>query len=735
MKTQFLKTIIISLLLLLGGKAQGQVIADLPFINQSLPSCPGNGNFGTAFCGHTSAEMIMGYFQGRSSSQLTKANIQTYNTMIENYRGVSNEYCGTGTPNPNWLIWLFNQYGYSSSWYGSSNAPNYGNKAGTKNTLQELLSELNSGKVVMFQCGTNMGMVSQEHWMVLIGYNQQTDNIIVHDPGRNDGVGKYRQFTRSSFESSWTNSKKITLIVNPPITGPTINIVGNINAVSYPTSQGNNILIQGQEKNISFTLKNITNYTITRNFKLFLSNNGTTGNEVWNQSITFAPGQSYTYNRNTDASLGSVVNSIPGNYQLYLKGGTMALDQITMATTSVSCQTGNCNPQSITVNGTTTCTPPTTNLSSPSTGFTYNVGQNISLQWSGNGNSCTIQDYQIELTAPNGNIGNPIQALNYFDFTAPSNGTGTWQWRVRARNTNGVWGNYTNSRTFIINQSSNTYTISTTSLPSAGGSTTGNGTFASGSSRTVIATANSGYIFSNWTENGTVVSTNSSYDFTLNSNRNLVANFAQSNWTECPNYNVSPSNNANWNTHSSSIASLENKIYRFLVVPGRTYTFKTGCGNGATATFNTVLNLMDSNCNLITSNDNGCEQQRSTIEWTCNYASTGWVYLMVRGLSSSHYGNYTLAFNEIASSVATTEIDKDKSQIFPNPFNKSLQIKSENSDILEAQLLDLSGRIIISEKISKQKEYTIDTSKVPQGIYLLKIIKDKNTETYKVIKK
>jgi hypothetical protein len=33
----------------------------------------------------------------------------------------------------------------------------------------------------------------------------------------------------------------------------------------------------------------------------------------------------------------------------------------------------------------------------------------------------------------------------------------------------------------------------------------GGGTFASGSSRTVTATANSGFTFANWTENGGVV--------------------------------------------------------------------------------------------------------------------------------------------------------------------------------------------------------------------------------------
>jgi hypothetical protein len=72
---------------------------------------------------------------------------------------------------------------------------------------------------------------------------------------------------------------------------------------------------------------------------------------------------------------------------------------------------------------------------------------------------------------------------------------------------------------------SSSYTIAVSASPSAGGTVGGGGTFAAGSSRTVTATTNNGYAFANWTESGTVVSTTASYTFTLNNNRNLVANF------------------------------------------------------------------------------------------------------------------------------------------------------------------------------------------------------------------
>lgn len=82
------------------------------------------------------------------------------------------------------------------------------------------------------------------------------------------------------------------------------------------------------------------------------------------------------------------------------------------------------------------------------------------------------------------------------------------------------------ARTLVANfvQGTN-YTITLISNPTAGGTTTGGGTYASGTPRTVTATPNSGYTFTNWTESGNVVSTNASYTFTVTSNRTLVANY------------------------------------------------------------------------------------------------------------------------------------------------------------------------------------------------------------------
>ncbi len=75
------------------------------------------------------------------------------------------------------------------------------------------------------------------------------------------------------------------------------------------------------------------------------------------------------------------------------------------------------------------------------------------------------------------------------------------------------------------------YTISVSANPTNGGTVTGGGTYQQGQQCTVHATANTGYTFTNWTENGNVVSTQANYTFTVNSNRTLVANFTLQQFT------------------------------------------------------------------------------------------------------------------------------------------------------------------------------------------------------------
>lgn len=82
----------------------------------------------------------------------------------------------------------------------------------------------------------------------------------------------------------------------------------------------------------------------------------------------------------------------------------------------------------------------------------------------------------------------------------------------------------------------NTISVSTSS-PNTG-SVSGGGIYNSGTTTAVIATPDSGYVFTNWTENGNIVSTQANYHFAVITSQNLVASFSV-----IPTYSISVSAN------------------------------------------------------------------------------------------------------------------------------------------------------------------------------------------------
>ena len=182
------------------------------------------------------------------------------------------------------------------------------------------------------------------------------------------------------------------------------------------------------------------------------------------------------------------------------------------------------------------------------TGYTF-------VNWTQNGNAVsTSPTYSFAVSASGAYVAN--FTLNSYNITVAANpaaggtvtGAGTYNHGASCTltatpNANYNFVNWTKNGTivssnptytfsvtsdgnYIANFSENVYyTIIVEANPEEGGTVTGSGTFLQGQSCTVVATANSDYTFANWKENGTVVSTNASYTFTVNGNRTLVAYF------------------------------------------------------------------------------------------------------------------------------------------------------------------------------------------------------------------
>ncbi len=76
--------------------------------------------------------------------------------------------------------------------------------------------------------------------------------------------------------------------------------------------------------------------------------------------------------------------------------------------------------------------------------------------------------------------------------------------------------------TFALNQ----YTLTLSAAPAVGGTVTGGGSVTHGQMVTATATAEAGYTFLHWAEGEDVISTATSYSFTLTADRVLIAHFA-----------------------------------------------------------------------------------------------------------------------------------------------------------------------------------------------------------------
>ena len=88
--------------------------------------------------------------------------------------------------------------------------------------------------------------------------------------------------------------------------------------------------------------------------------------------------------------------------------------------------------------------------------------------------------------------------------------------------------NVTEAANYVAHFEMQNYTINVMADPNEGGTATGGGSFTYGETCTLTATPNTGYTFVNWTKNGTVVSSNANYSFTVTDNGDYVANFAVS---------------------------------------------------------------------------------------------------------------------------------------------------------------------------------------------------------------
>lgn len=145
-----------------------------------------------------------------------------------------------------------------------------------------------------------------------------------------------------------------------------------------------------------------------------------------------------------------------------------------------------------------------------------------------------------------------------------------------------------------------TFQINASVLPANSGTVTGAGSYAQASSLTMVATANPGYAFANWTEGVSIISTSPSYTFAAQANRSLVANFIPVGSAKSITTSSLPSNGGTTNGDgayalgsSATAVATANPGYKFskwlvgntTVSNSRTYTFTVAGDRALVAKF------------------------------------------------------------------------------------------------------------------------------------------------------
>ena len=133
----------------------------------------------------------------------------------------------------------------------------------------------------------------------------------------------------------------------------------------------------------------------------------------------------------------------------------------------------------------------------------------------------------------------------------------------------------TESRNLVANFVASTYTISAYADPYIGGSVVGAGTYGYQQTCTLTATANPGYNFVCWTENGANVSNNRTYTFTVTADRNLVATFEEQ--TYVISTTVNPTNGG---SASGAGTYTYNQTCTLTAIPETGYYFRYWAENG-----------------------------------------------------------------------------------------------------------------------------------------------------------
>ena len=148
-------------------------------------------------------------------------------------------------------------------------------------------------------------------------------------------------------------------------------------------------------------------------------------------------------------------------------------------------------------------------------------------------------------------------------------------------------------------------TVTATANPTGGGTVSGYGSYAYGTTCTLTATPNVGYYFLNWTENGTVVSYDASYSFTVDGDRNLVANFVEGESTCTIVFDLRDSYHNGWSGNYLVVNYSDGSSEQFTLESGSSISYSREVATGSTIALSWITGSNTYQCSFDIKFENG----------------------------------------------------------------------------------------------------------------------------------
>ena len=307
---------------------------------------------------------------------------------------------------------------------------------------------------------------------------------------------------------------------------------------------------------------------------------------------------------------------------------------------------------------------------------------------------------------------------------------------------------------FVISFSGGIAVITANAVPEAGGTITGGGAYWIGETCTLYATANEGYTFVDWTENGQQVSTESTLSIFVMESHDLQANFSVNSYEVAVeaqpeeggtvagsgiyDYGTTVTVSASPNEHYEFVNWTENGV---MVSNSAEYTFTLDgdrhlVANFGQESFTVSATVLPANAGSIEGVGNYVFGQTAMLiaRPNANYAFLEWTE---NGAFVSNQPSISFAvtqdrhFEAYFSYYDGIEEEESAVSVFPNPTTGMVVIEGmqEGSEI---RVVNGSGNLVLMQRCEGSNAF-VDLDFLPNGCYCLVITKGQKTIRKRVV--